>query len=305
MSRVSVVIPTYQRGDFLPRAIESVLEQDYRDAEVVVVDDNGDGSPYREGTRAAVAPYLGGRVRYIQNARNLGGALARNVGIEAAAGEYITFLDDDDVYLPGKLSAQVAAMDEGGWDLSFMDFEYRDTGGRPLHAVTHDLPPHPDRRTLLRAHLIEHLTPTASYMFRAGALRAVGGFDAAHMAQEYLLMLKSIERGLSIGYVKRTGVANYVHPGERISTGPRKAAGEIELYELKRRHFGVLTPAERRYVASRHYATLFFVYFKRRELGRALVAGMRAAASPASAIRLLRERGAMMGSSPAGRGQPK
>lgn len=103
MPRVSIIIATHNRAHLLPRAVESARGAG-GDAELVVVDDAS-----TDGT-AAVCRAMPG-VRYVRVERNqrLGGA--RNVGILASRGELITFLDDDDVRLPGSLDLQVAALD--------------------------------------------------------------------------------------------------------------------------------------------------------------------------------------------------
>ena len=100
---VTVVIPTYNRAALLPRALGSVLEQTAADrCEIIVVDDGS-----TDATAAVLARY-GARIRVIrQPNRGLGGA--RNTGIRAAAGEFIAFLDDDDLWVPDKLAVQLAA----------------------------------------------------------------------------------------------------------------------------------------------------------------------------------------------------
>jgi glycosyltransferase involved in cell wall biosynthesis len=292
---VSVVIPTYKRAEYLPRALESVLSQQYPSVEAVVVDDNGEGTAAQLSTAQVLSAYADRRVRYVVNPRNLGGALARNAGIEAASGYYVTFLDDDDEYLPGKIAVQAEKMDERGWDMSFMDADICGVAGTLIDMRRHIMPEEPDRAALIARHLIEHLTPTATFMFTAEALRRIGSFEPSEMGHEYMLMLKAIERGLRIGYIPRSLVRQYAHPGERITTGDKKAEGEKRLYALKRRYFDYLTPAQRRSVSARHYATLFYVHLKRRELPLALYNGISAAlSSPVASLALLRDKRKMM-----------
>ena len=96
---VSVVIPTYSRNDVLERAIDGILRQTHQNLDVIVVDDNAPKSEWRASTELLMQKYRNDtRVRYIQNAQNLGGAGARNEGIKVAKGDYIAFLDDDDEY---------------------------------------------------------------------------------------------------------------------------------------------------------------------------------------------------------------
>lgn len=100
---VSVVIPAYNVASHIAEAIESVLAQDYPDLEIIVVDDGSS-----DDTADVVASRFP-RVHLIRKA-NGGAASARNVGIRSARGQYVAFLDADDIWLPGKLSAQVGYM---------------------------------------------------------------------------------------------------------------------------------------------------------------------------------------------------
>ncbi len=101
MKTVSVVIPTYNYARFLPQAIDSALVQTHPPLEVIVVDDGS-----TDETPRVLAGY-GDRIRVIRQA-NGGAGAARNTGIAAARGEYIAFLDADDVWLPRKLELQMA-----------------------------------------------------------------------------------------------------------------------------------------------------------------------------------------------------
>ncbi|MFP5221219.1 MAG: glycosyltransferase family 2 protein [Acidobacteriota bacterium] len=103
--KVSVVIPTYNSANLLPRAVASVLSQSFEDYEVIVVDDGSS-----DETSCVVDRY-GDRVRYVRQ-ENQGAASARNHGISLARGEYIAFLDADDAWQPDKLFKQVRFLDE-------------------------------------------------------------------------------------------------------------------------------------------------------------------------------------------------
>lgn len=100
----SVVIPLYNRADIVPTTIRSVLDQDFRDFEIIVVDDGSKDDP-----EPVVAAIGDPRIRYVRQ-DNAGGGAARNRGIEEARGRYIAFLDSDDQFLPGKLSIMAAAL---------------------------------------------------------------------------------------------------------------------------------------------------------------------------------------------------
>ncbi len=98
---VSVIIPVYNRYDFVRRAIDSVLSQTYRNFELIVVDDGSTDDTSR------VKSDYGDRIRYVRHPDNRGVAAARNTGIREAAGEWIALLDSDDWWLPEKLEEQI------------------------------------------------------------------------------------------------------------------------------------------------------------------------------------------------------
>ena len=103
--KVSVIIPTYNRADFLIEAIESVLAQTFTDIEIIVVDDGS-----IDDTKEKLKPYLK-KIEYVY-IENGGPARARNTGMKMARGKYISFLDSDDLYYPHKLEIQAAFLED-------------------------------------------------------------------------------------------------------------------------------------------------------------------------------------------------
>jgi glycosyltransferase involved in cell wall biosynthesis len=99
---VSVVIPTFNRGHLIGRAIESALGQTRAPAEVIVVDDGS-----ADDTGRVVAGYSAPALKYVRLDRNGGGAAARNAGIRVASGDYVAFLDSDDEWHPDHLRGLV------------------------------------------------------------------------------------------------------------------------------------------------------------------------------------------------------
>jgi glycosyltransferase involved in cell wall biosynthesis len=105
--KVSVVLPTHNRAHTLLRAIESVLRQTHADLELIVVDDGS-----TDGTPPLVAGVADPRVRYLRMEKNCGAHAARNFGIRAATGRYVSFQDSDDVWLPEKLERHLKVLAE-------------------------------------------------------------------------------------------------------------------------------------------------------------------------------------------------
>lgn len=99
---VSVIIPTYNDADVLPRSLESALGQTFDDIEIIVVNDGS-----TDHTREVLDTYSDPRLHVIHHEENRGGSAARNTGIDQSRGTYIAFLDSDDEWLPQKLARQV------------------------------------------------------------------------------------------------------------------------------------------------------------------------------------------------------
>lgn len=260
---ITVITPTYNRADYLGQAIDSVINQSYRDWELLVIDDNKPDSEARKATAKVMSHYSDARIHYIQNEKNLGGAAARNVGISKAKGEYIAFLDDDDMYLPDKLEVQVRAMMENDWDVSVMDgatYNY-ETGEKVAERHQH-IRNGMTKDELIRAHLLYHISGTNTFMYKASYLKEIGGFVDVPSCQEYMLMQKTLDNNPNLGYIPEIHIKNYMHSGEQISTGPKKLKGQQLLFASKKEHFDLLTARERRQVICRHHGVLFFVYFK-------------------------------------------
>jgi len=99
---VTVIIPTFNRAAIVGRAIQSVRSQTYRDWELIVVDDAS-----TDGTEGVVKSFEDERIKYLRQERNRRVSAARNAGIRCAQGEYVSFLDDDDEWLPEKLQKEL------------------------------------------------------------------------------------------------------------------------------------------------------------------------------------------------------
>jgi len=106
MPKVSVIIPTHNRAEFLRSAITSVLNQTLQDFEIVIIDDAS-----KDHTQEVIANFNDARIKAIHNQFSKGDAGTRNIGVINSNGEYIAFLDDDDEWLPEKLKIQTCLLD--------------------------------------------------------------------------------------------------------------------------------------------------------------------------------------------------
>lgn len=109
MPVVSIILPTRDRPHLLPRAVASILRQTWTDFEVILIDANRRSPPV--GSDPIMAGLLqDARIRLIVDGTSVNSAQSRNRGLDAAHGDWITYLDDDDAYAPGKLAAQLQTM---------------------------------------------------------------------------------------------------------------------------------------------------------------------------------------------------
>ena len=113
---VSVIIPTYNRSSMIRRALDSVINQDYTNLEIIVVDDCS-----KDATVQIVKSYEDPRIRLATtDVNSKGAAKPRNIGLEMAQGHYIAFLDSDDEFLPGRISRMVEFIEKVAANVSLV-----------------------------------------------------------------------------------------------------------------------------------------------------------------------------------------
>jgi GT2 family glycosyltransferase len=195
---VSVIMPTYQRARYLPASVRSVVAQTHSKLELLVVDDGS-----TDATDEVLGEFDDARIRVIRLDHTGSPARARNVGLAAAKGAYVAFLDSDDVWLPSKLALQVEALNgraDCRW--SYTGFDHIDEGGAPM-------PPLRGGVAVARSGWIvpeivseEALVLLPSVVAEASLLREVGRFDETRGLREDLdlcLRLAAHARACAIG----------------------------------------------------------------------------------------------------------
>ncbi len=224
LDRVSVVIPTHNRAQTLPRAMDSVWAQTHRPIELIVVDDGS-----TDATREVVSGWAAQHeesehfsARHVYQA-NRGANAARNRGIREARGTYVAFLDSDDRWVPAKLAKQLAVLrhDERIGDVycgvTHIDLVTgQSIGENVVGEASGDL---------LRALLIRDVTgPTSCHLLRREVFDAVGVFDEALPARQDWDMWIQVASGYRIGCVPEPLVELGEHSGERVG---RKDLNEL------------------------------------------------------------------------------
>ncbi len=124
---VSIIMPSWNTERFIAESIRCVINQTYQKWELIIVDDCS-----TDKTDEVVASFQDSRIRYLKNEKNCGAALSRNRAMREARGEWIAFLDSDDLWAPTKLEKQLNFMRENGYTLSYHEYEKIDEEGAPL-----------------------------------------------------------------------------------------------------------------------------------------------------------------------------
>jgi glycosyltransferase involved in cell wall biosynthesis len=224
---VSVVVPTYNRAHIVLDALKSVYQQSYRPIELIIVDD---GSTDKTGvvvkdwisTLKVESCFTAHYVFQI----NQGGNFARNRGIQLTSGEYIAFLDSDDLWYPQKLEKQIAifAADEkiGGVYC----------GLRHVSLITGVSQASPPRKypsgNILHEMLVHDVTgPTSTYVLRSTVFEAMGNFDTQLFARQDWDMWLRLASNYNIGVVPDVLIDFREHEGVRTASNPQK---EIAAY---------------------------------------------------------------------------
>ena len=170
---------------YISETINSVIDQTYKNWELLLIDD-GSTDKTLQIVNQFVSQYP--NIKLLKNDTNLGAAIARNKGIEAAKGKYIAFLDADDVWKPQKLQVQIAFMETQNCDVSFSSYEQIDETGKALNKIIKALPELTYKK-LLKSNYIGNLTG----MYNAEVL---GEIKAPNLRkrQDWALWLQAIKK---------------------------------------------------------------------------------------------------------------
>lgn len=124
---ISIIMPSYNTGQYIGESIRSVLAQTYENWELIIVDDCS-----TDETVAVVSSFADPRICYFRNEENSGAAISRNRALREAKGRWIAFLDSDDLWHPEKLEKQMAFMEENGYAFTYTRYSEVGENGRSL-----------------------------------------------------------------------------------------------------------------------------------------------------------------------------
>jgi glycosyltransferase involved in cell wall biosynthesis len=201
---VSVIIPTYNRAQWIGASIQSVLDQTYTDYEIIVVDDGS-----TDDTAEVIRAFTD-RVRYFYQ-ENGGSAAARNRGLQEARGEYIAFLDSDDLFLPEKLHKQVEYLQHNPHiGMVYSAYTNIDHNHNELGIIPAQYTGHIYRQMLFHCNI-----QTSSVMIRRQVIETVGLFDIAlPMAQDVDYWIR-VARHFEIGAITEPLAYVRLHPDNK------------------------------------------------------------------------------------------
>ena len=223
---VSVVIPCLNAAGFVLDAIDSVLLQERDDVQIIVVND---GSPDAPELRRVIAPFEG-RVELIDRPHT-GLSSTRNAGIAAARGEYLAFLDADDMWKPGFLDAQLGLLRNSGADLVYADAELF---GERVPPGTRFMDHFPSTGEVSAAALLlkRCVVVMSTVVARTSAVRASGGFDATLSHCEDLdLWIRMLLAGASLAYVRDTLARRRIHASNMSNDGSAMVEGVLRIID--------------------------------------------------------------------------
>lgn len=202
MSLVSVIIPSYKRSDKLEIAINSVLNQTYKNIEIIVVDDNEPLSKDRIKTEKIMQQYENNpKVNYLKHSRNMNGSVARNTGIKNSTGKYIALLDNDDEFLKDKIELQVKKLEELGDSYGvvytkFVRMKNRKIIDRGIENRTGNL-------TLEILKGTFYISAGSNLLIRREIVEKIGGFNESFLRRQDLEFLIRVSRITKIAHVDK------------------------------------------------------------------------------------------------------
>jgi len=223
--RVSVVIPAYQVAPFITETLASVVAQSHQDWEVILVND---GSPDTPALEQAIRPFRD-RLTYVVQT-NRGAAAARNAALAVATGEWVAFLDGDDVWLPLYLEHQLVVLEERGLDMVWSDgFLFGETSHRGERLTKRSPSVGPVTVTSLLSGRV--MVFTSATIVRRSLIAKIGGFEESQKrAQDFDLWVRLVHSGARAGYHHEALMRYRIRPGSLSGDQVTDAQRSIDVF---------------------------------------------------------------------------
>jgi hypothetical protein len=241
---VSIIVPAYKVAAFIDETLNSVFSQTYNDFEVIVIND---GSPDTDELEKAIEKHRAS-IRYLKQ-NNQGAGAARNAGLRIARGQFVAFLDGDDIWMPEFLAHQLELINsDGGYDLVYADAV---NFGNPIFDGRNSMKTNPSHGDVTFEKLLcgECNVITSAVVARRDRITEVGLFDVQFPnSQDFDLWLRLAKDKAKITYQRKILVRRRLYAGSLASDSVRSFEGEIRVLEKAGRDPD-LTPGERETIA--------------------------------------------------------
>lgn len=227
---ISVVIPTYNCEHFIEETLESVINQTYRNLEIILVDDKS-----KDSTALKIENFLhkDHRIKLLKNEKNSGVSISRNRGIQEASGIYIALLDGDDLWVTDKIEQQLKLAQETKADIIYSSYSLIDEKGKDLGREFR-VP----RKTSLEDMLKKSVISCSTAMIKTDILKETL-FSTDYYHEDYVLWLRLLKKG-AVAYGVMNVLAYYRQIKGSRSNDKKKAALERWKIYRKEMNFSVV-----------------------------------------------------------------
>ncbi|MEO9806573.1 MAG: glycosyltransferase family 2 protein [Reichenbachiella sp.] len=238
MTKLSVIIPTYNRPEQLKEAVNSVLDQRLEDLEIIIIDDASD--PESQNQIDAISS-LSSRVHLKRNMSNSGVPTCRNIGLENAKGDYILFLDDDDVLLPNMLKQSIEVIEKEEIDLVSCRVEVvgAHLPDNKINTYNHQQNDSIDHLYQMEDRPAEHIflyhPQVHSFLIRCEAIGGTRFLSEYDYGEDMLFWLALAQKGLKFKKVNFIGSRYHLH--ERSASLQASFASKIKFYHSVYRNY--------------------------------------------------------------------
>ena len=189
---ISVITPNYNCIKFISKTIESVIAQTYQKWEMIIVDDCSTDGSYEVAMEYAKKDV---RIKVYRMEHRNGAAICRNKAIELSCGQYLAYLDSDDLWLPEKLEKQLHFMQENDCDFSFTEYEHIDEEGKPLGIKVKTI-----KKLTYKKYLLHNFAGCLTVMYKQDINNKIY-CDAIERRNDYALFLRVVKNsGNAMGY---------------------------------------------------------------------------------------------------------
>ena len=198
---ISIIMPSYNTGKYIEETINSVINQSYKNWELIIVDDCS-----TDDTNDIIKKFNDNRIRHFKNKKNSGAALSRNKALREARGKWIAFLDSDDLWLPEKLERQIKFMKDNNYYFSYTNYEEIDEKSNPLNKLV------TGPKKISKTGMYNYCWPGClTVMYNAGKIGLIQ-IEDLKKNNDYAIWLKAIKKANC--YLLNENLAKY-----RIRTG--------------------------------------------------------------------------------------